>query len=55
MSKEDKATEMARRREERKQVSCVCGLTVVILALTIAIAIATQRIAQLKEQKKGTT
>jgi hypothetical protein len=47
LSKEEKAAEMARRKEERKQVGYIIEQGIVWIDLLV------QRIAQLKEQKKN--
>ncbi len=55
MTKEEKAAEMARRKEERKQVGPHFLLNSGVDNADDALCIDAQRIAQLKEQKKNTT
>ncbi len=51
MTKEEKAAEMARRKEERKQVRLFHFHFFLCVGLIVVVP---QRIAQLKEQKKNT-
>ena len=51
ITKEDKAAELARRKEERKQVGLSIGL--LFVRVQIHFPLSSQRIAMLKEQKKS--
>jgi hypothetical protein len=54
MTKEEKAAEMARRKEERKQVRLSFFRAFLFLTACVSVLVVVfQRIAQLKEQKKN--